>query len=39
MGGVQPDFKAIKKRIEDLIHRDYIEREQENPNMLPDQVN
>ncbi|KAK9758085.1 hypothetical protein RND81_01G205800 [Saponaria officinalis] len=27
----KPDFKAIKKRIEDLITRDYIERDKENP--------
>lgn len=31
---VQPDFKAIKKRIEDLITRDYLERDKENPNMF-----
>ncbi|XP_027117083.1 cullin-1 [Coffea arabica] len=28
----KPDVKAIKKRIEDLITRDYLEREKENPN-------
>ncbi|KAG8480930.1 hypothetical protein CXB51_025598 [Gossypium anomalum] len=28
---VLPDFKAIKKRIEDLITRDYLERDKENP--------
>ncbi|KAL1323686.1 hypothetical protein HN51_033952 [Arachis hypogaea] len=28
----KPDIKAIKKRIEDLITRDYLERDQENPN-------
>ncbi|XP_059625725.1 cullin-1-like [Cornus florida] len=28
----KPDFKAIKKRIEDLITRDYLERDKENPN-------
>ncbi|KAL9229009.1 hypothetical protein vseg_004527 [Gypsophila vaccaria] len=27
----KPDFKVIKKRIEDLITRDYIERDKENP--------
>ncbi|KAL2535560.1 Cullin-1 [Forsythia ovata] len=30
----KPDFKAIKKRIEDLITRDYLEREKENPNLF-----
>ncbi|KAE8692019.1 Detected protein of unknown function [Hibiscus syriacus] len=30
----KPDIKAIKKRIEDLITRDYLEREKENPNTL-----
>ncbi|RVW54547.1 Cullin-1 [Vitis vinifera] len=29
----KPDFKAIKKRIEDLISRDYLERDKENPNL------
>ncbi|XP_077218085.1 cullin-1-like [Tasmannia lanceolata] len=29
----KPDFKAIKKRIEDLITRDYLERDKENANM------
>ncbi|KAM3400924.1 hypothetical protein ACQJBY_000996 [Aegilops geniculata] len=29
----KPDFKAIKKRIEDLITRDYLERDKENPNV------
>lgn len=28
----QPDFKVIKKRIEDLIAREYLERDKENPN-------
>lgn len=28
----QPDFKAIKKRIEDLITRDYLERDKDNAN-------
>lgn len=28
----QPDFKVIKKRIEDLISRDYLERDKDNPN-------
>lgn len=28
----KPDFKAIKKRIEDLITRDYLERDKSNPN-------
>ena len=31
---LQPDFKAIKKRIEDLITRDYLERDKINPNMF-----
>ncbi|XP_057960271.1 cullin-1 isoform X1 [Malania oleifera] len=30
----KPDFKAIKKRIEDLITRDYLERDKENPNVF-----
>ncbi|KAJ4969465.1 hypothetical protein NE237_016166 [Protea cynaroides] len=28
----KPDFKAVKKRIEDLITRDYLERHKDNPN-------
>ncbi|XP_057964979.1 cullin-1 [Malania oleifera] len=28
----KPDVKAIKKRIEDLITRDYLERDKDNPN-------
>ncbi|KAI3904112.1 hypothetical protein MKW92_049025 [Papaver armeniacum] len=28
----KPDFKIIKKRIEDLITRDYLERDKDNPN-------
>jgi len=31
---VQPDVKAIKKRIEDLISRDYLERDKDNANMF-----
>ena len=27
----KPDIKMIKKRIEDLIDREYIERDKENP--------
>ncbi|KAI9181072.1 hypothetical protein LWI28_011175 [Acer negundo] len=30
----KPDIKAIKKRMEDLISRDYLERDKENPNMF-----
>ncbi|KAK2632687.1 hypothetical protein EUGRSUZ_L01227 [Eucalyptus grandis] len=30
----KPDLKAIKKRIEDLISRDYLERGKDNPNLL-----
>ncbi|XP_052205390.1 cullin-1-like isoform X1 [Diospyros lotus] len=30
----KPDFKAIKKRVEDLITRDYLERDKENPNLF-----
>ncbi|GAA0160430.1 ubiquitin-protein ligase [Lithospermum erythrorhizon] len=30
----KPDFKMIKKRIEDLITRDYLERDKENPNLF-----
>ena len=28
------DFKLIKKRIEDLMSRDYLERDKDNPNLL-----
>ncbi|KDP42559.1 hypothetical protein JCGZ_24333 [Jatropha curcas] len=28
----KPDIKAIKKRMEDLITRDYLERDKDNPN-------
>ncbi|CAI0466810.1 unnamed protein product [Linum tenue] len=30
----KPDIKAIKKRIEDLISRDYLERDKDNPNLF-----
>eukprot|EP00253_Pinus_taeda_P026395 PITA_26395 len=30
----KPDFKAIKKRMEDLITREYLERDKNNPNMF-----
>ncbi|KAI4378917.1 hypothetical protein MLD38_016334 [Melastoma candidum] len=30
----KPDFKAIKKRIEDLITQDYLERDKDNPNLF-----
>ncbi|KAI5059113.1 hypothetical protein GOP47_0025432 [Adiantum capillus-veneris] len=30
----KPDFKIIKKRIEDLIVREYLERDKENPNVF-----
>ncbi|THG01111.1 hypothetical protein TEA_024981 [Camellia sinensis var. sinensis] len=30
----KPHFKAIKKRIEDLITRDYLERDKDNPNLF-----
>ncbi|XP_042443720.1 cullin-1-like isoform X2 [Zingiber officinale] len=30
----KPDFKAIKKRIEDLITRDYLEWDKDNPNIF-----
>nr|GEW63000.1 cullin-1 [Tanacetum cinerariifolium] len=30
----KPDFKVIKKRIEDLITREYLERDKENPNQF-----
>ncbi|KAF4349279.1 hypothetical protein F8388_007093 [Cannabis sativa] len=30
----KPDIKAIKKRIEDLITRDYLERDKDNANMF-----
>ncbi|XP_074345657.1 cullin-1-like [Apium graveolens] len=30
----KPDFKVIKRRIEDLIGRDYLERDKESPNTL-----
>ena len=29
----QPDFRIIKKRIEDLIERDYLERDKSNANL------
>ncbi len=28
----QPDIRIIKKRIEDLISREYLERDKDNPN-------
>jgi cullin 1 len=30
----KPDVKAIKKRIEDLISRDYLERDKDNANLF-----
>ncbi|XP_049411738.1 cullin-1 isoform X15 [Solanum stenotomum] len=30
----KPDDKAIKKRIEDLISREYLERDKDNPNLF-----
>ncbi|XP_030973828.1 cullin-1-like isoform X1 [Quercus lobata] len=30
----KPDLKAIKKRIDDLITRDYLERDKDNPNLF-----
>ncbi|KAL3634599.1 Cullin-1 [Castilleja foliolosa] len=30
----KPDVKVIKKRIEDLITRDYLERDKDNPNLF-----
>ena len=30
----KPDFKIIKKRIEDLISREYLERDKDNPNVF-----
>ncbi|KAG8372963.1 hypothetical protein BUALT_Bualt12G0121700 [Buddleja alternifolia] len=30
----KPDVKAVKKRIEDLITRDYLERDEDKPNLL-----
>jgi len=30
----KPDFKLIKKRIEDLIARDYLERDKDNPQLF-----
>jgi cullin 1 len=30
----QPDVKSIKKRIEDLISRDYMERDKDNENLF-----
>ncbi|CAI9776244.1 unnamed protein product [Fraxinus pennsylvanica] len=30
----KPDVKAIKKRVEDLITRDYLERDKDNPNLF-----
>ncbi|KAL0414709.1 UNVERIFIED_CONTAM: Cullin-1 [Sesamum radiatum] len=34
MRRIKPDVKAIKKRIEDLITRDYLERDKDNPNLF-----
>ena len=31
---MQADFKLIKKRIEDLMQREYLERDRDNPNMI-----
>ena len=31
---LQADFKLIKKRIEDLMQREYLERDRDNPNMI-----
>jgi len=30
----KPDFKVIKKRVEDLIAREYLERDKDNPNLF-----
>lgn len=30
----KPDFKQIKKRIEDLIEREFLERDKENPQVF-----
>lgn len=30
----KPDFKLIKKRIEDLISREYLERDKDNPTLF-----
>ena len=30
----KPDIQVIKKRIEDLITRDYLERDEDDPNMF-----
>jgi cullin 1 len=30
----KPDFKLIKKRIEDLVNREYLERDSENPQLF-----
>ena len=30
----KPDFKIIKKRIEDLISREYLERDKDNPQVF-----
>lgn len=30
----KPDIKSIKRRIEDLITRDYLERDEDNPNLF-----
>ncbi|KAK3248376.1 Cullin-1 [Cymbomonas tetramitiformis] len=30
----KPDFKVIKKRVEDLIAREYLERDADNPNLF-----
>lgn len=30
----KPDLKLIKKRIEDLIQREYLERDKDNPTLF-----
>lgn len=32
--GFKPDFKAIKKRIEDLVTREFLERDKDDPNVF-----
>jgi cullin 1 len=32
--GFKPDFKIIKKRIEDLVTREFLERDKEDPTVF-----
>ncbi|KAK1430834.1 hypothetical protein QVD17_13874 [Tagetes erecta] len=34
VGKIHPDVKAVKNRIDDLITRNYLERDKDNPNVF-----